>query len=116
MGVTLGSNADEVVAALGRVDGARRIEGGVIYVYSSLGVSLVMTQQFGVKEIALGRTEAGNIEGIKVGDPWSAVTARWGAPAGTAQDGTAFFVRGNWVAYASPRDGAVVLVGMQMNR
>ncbi|HZE94656.1 MAG TPA: M48 family metalloprotease [Gemmatimonadales bacterium] len=116
MGVTLGSNADEVAAAMGRVEDARRVQNGVIYRYPSLGVGILMTQQFGAKEISLARAEVGSIDGIRVGDPWSAVGTRWGAPANVAEDGTAFFVRGNWVAFASQKDGVVDWVGMQMNR
>jgi predicted Zn-dependent protease len=116
MGVTLGSNADEVVAAMGRVEDARRVKSGVLYIYPSLGVAVLMTQQFGAKEISLGRAEAGSVDGIRVGDAWSAVTTRWGAPANVSEDGTAFFVRGNWIAFASQKDGVVEWVGMQDNR
>jgi hypothetical protein len=116
MGVTLGSNSDEVVAAMGRFEDARRVKNGVLYIYPSLGVVVLMTQQFGAKEISLARAEAGSIDGIRVGDPWSTVATRWGAPANVAEDGTAFFVRGNWIAFASQKDGVVEWVGMQDNR
>jgi predicted Zn-dependent protease len=116
MGVTLGSTADEVVAALGRYEEATALPTGFVFAYPSLGVKILMTRQYGATAFGLEQADAGMIDGIRVGEAWSTVATRWGVPGNVAEDGSSYFVRGNWTAFASQKNGVVNWVGMQVNR
>lgn len=116
-GVTLGSTFDEVVAALGRFESASRSGEGVTYRYPESGIGLFLIPRLGVTALSVFERQTGAINGVSVGDPWSSVTAKWGSPAETSESGVAYFNRGTWTAYAKADDtGAVVMVGMKINR
>ncbi len=44
----------------------------------------------------MGSRDAGALDGIRVGDPWSAVRARWGPPAARSE-GSALWLAGRYV-------------------
>jgi predicted Zn-dependent protease len=116
-GITLGSTFDEVVAALGRYDSYSRSGEGVTYRYPQSGIGLFLIPRLGVTALSVFERQTGAINGVSVGDPWSSVTAKWGSPAETSESGVAYFNRGTWTAYAKADDtGAVVMVGMKINR
>lgn len=84
-GFTIG---DAFTAARSHLGGPVRVDtlgGGddppVAFANSAKGITLVMANDGGVGAITVRTREAGVLDGIRVGDPKSAVITRWGPPA-----------------------------------
>jgi len=105
-GVALGASRADVAAALGAPAGVRDVEGGVLLHYPARGLVVGIGTEQRVVLIALTTASAGDIEGVRVGDPTRAARSRWGQPADQS-DGMLVFDRGSWVVIVSEATGVI---------
>ncbi len=96
----VGEKLADGVARLGaptRVDTLQPGSDPVVSVASPrLAVTLIGSRADGVAVLLVGSRDAGALDGIRVGDPWSAVRARWGPPAARSE-GSSLWLAGKYV-------------------
>lgn len=98
-GVALGDSAAAVTRRLGSPDRRDRSMGLVFWEYASRGLSVWWDGDRAVmRAIVLHKPQAGDVEGVRVGDAAAAVRIKWGEPTRVRQDGRFLdYARAAWV-------------------
>ena len=78
--VNLGASATEVVAQLGYPNVTTTYAHYVIWHYTGAGLSVAIHEDYGVIGLFLVTRDAGNLDGVQVGDSFGAAVAAWGTP------------------------------------
>jgi hypothetical protein len=94
-GIALGDTAQHVREVLGKPGHVGKMGVADLFEYPRLGLQVISTTSDGVSIIRLRTPQAGEIDGIKVGDSADVVLSKWGTPS-TGQDRTALFNAGVW--------------------
>ena len=95
-GITLGLPGDSVVRALGPPDSVRDWPRGAIWRYAAKGLTLFVGSHQGVTALQLDTSEAGDIDGVRVGDSIQVARRRWGWPS-ERQDRFLIYGRAGWM-------------------
>ena len=96
-GLRLGVPRAVIDSVLGRPESVRSLGQGVVALgYRSKGISLMYSDADSLAVLYLVTREAGDIGGVRVGDPKDSVVARWGNPT-SVQDNVGLFEVGRWV-------------------
>ena len=104
-GVTLGSSPESVRSGLGAADSTTRRGEVTVSRFEPAGLSIVFSRSRGAVLIELRRPDAGEVDGIRVGEPLRCARARWGFPAERGE-GHQVFWNGEWgVGVELDRDG-----------
>jgi tetratricopeptide (TPR) repeat protein len=112
-GVHLGDKPTAVIKILGVPDDKAAVEGaGVLWRYDRLGIAIGVDPQGGVAFLALLTPAAGDIDGVRVGDPVTAARAKWGNPSEVDQDGSMVFDRGAWMLHVGNEGGVIAMLGI----
>jgi hypothetical protein len=81
---------------LGAPDDSQQIGDGWALKFRNKGLSIVYTQPDGAAIIYLLRRNAGDIGGVRLGDKYDTVLARWGKPTNTGGPNS-LYIAGKWV-------------------
>lgn len=114
-GVELGATRSRVLQALGSPAGGDESY-GVIWRYPARGIALVLDAESGVRLMSLDKREAGEMDGVRVGDAFAQVRARIGEPelsAPTTAGTMHRYERGSWSLAILVREGVVITVTAQ---
>jgi hypothetical protein len=109
-GVSLGATPQIVRTVLGPPDRQEESLGMRFWDYERRGITLIWAErEAGVHGIVASRTEAGDVEGIRVGDREAQVRRKWGAPARVRQGGRFLdFIGATWVLSVELHRGRIV--------
>lgn len=116
-GVRLGTPASQVFRALGRPGSADGDATGVVWRYPDRGVTLLIHPEHGVLVVLLEARDAGEIAGVRVGDPVAAAQRVLGPAAEREHSGNGEmlrFDRGTWSISLIATDSVVRAVGMAL--
>lgn len=115
-GVRLGAPASQVLRALGNPDERDLDSGtGMVWLYESKGLMLIIHPVRGAIAIALESRAAGDVAGVRVGDPLASALRTLGPVAEREKDGTSeavAFDRGTWRIIVAAEDGVVTMVAV----
>lgn len=96
-GLHLGATRARMDSVLGSPSDSQHIAlDGWAYNFRAKGISVIYAALDGASIIYLTRRDAGDIGGVRLGDPKTAVLARWGQPT-TAGGPNSLYVAGKWV-------------------
>ncbi|HWP36035.1 MAG TPA: hypothetical protein VNL18_00635 [Gemmatimonadales bacterium] len=111
-GISLGMTAEQTRGAVGRADRESESLGMRFWEYSRRGVTVIWKEgEAGVHGIVASRPAAGQVSGVKIGDPEVELRNTWGTPARERQSGRFLdFIGAGWVLSAELRDGKVVQI------
>jgi len=109
-GVALGSTPQSVRTVLGPPDRQEASLGLRFWGYERRGITLIWRDgEAGVHGIVASRSEAGDVEGVRVGDRESDMRRKLGEPARVRQGGRFLdWVGANWVLSVELHEGRVV--------
>jgi len=109
-GVSLGSTPQSVRSVLGSPDRQQESLGLRFWDYEQRGITLIWREgESGVHGIVASRAEAGDVEGVRVGDRERELRGKLGAPARVRQGGRFLdFIGASWVLSIEVRRGRVV--------
>jgi hypothetical protein len=93
-GISLRDSEQHALDVLGPPDEATQTAAGEVLEYAARGLEVTATPQ-GVSAIRLRTPDAGEIGGIRVGNPARDVILKWGVPRG-GEGRTAIFGNGEW--------------------
>ena len=117
-GIALGDSVPGVLRALGQPDRRQESLGFRFWDYRSRAMSLTWDRTDDrVHVVVVSDSMAGAVDGVRVGDPATAVARRWGSPARVRAHGRFLdFVRRGWTCTAEVRDGRVAEITMTLAR
>jgi len=109
-GVSLGTTPQGVRSVLGPPDRQQESLGMQFWDYEQRGITLIWREgESGVHGIVASRAEAGDVEGVRVGDRAGEMRGKLGAPARVRQGGRFLdFIGASWVLSIEVRRGRVV--------
>lgn len=81
----------------------------VLLQYGQKGVNIVIDNTQTVIAISVLERSLGKVDGVRVGDPYSAVMERWGRSVASGR-GMALYDRGTWAAGITTENGVVSAV------
>ena len=96
-GLSLGAPRARIDSVLGRPESIKSLSPGVdLLRYPSHGLAVMYSQADSLAVLYLATRDAGEIGGIRVGDPKDSVVARWGSPTET-EENVGLYLVGRWV-------------------
>ena len=104
-GIALGDSKATVFAALGPPDDREDQRNGAFWRYRAKGLTLAISDDDGVSLVRLGTREAGEVEGVRVGDSTAVALSRWGR--GRRWGDVIQSVRDGWLVTARERHGLI---------
>lgn len=118
VGIALGDSAGAVLHLLGAPDRRQESLGLRFWDFSTRGVSLTIDKADDrVHVIILTNSEAGAIDGVRVGDPAMSVRPHWGSPARVREHGRFLdFIRRGWTCTAELQRSSVVEITLTLAR
>ena len=116
-GVRLGTPGSQVLRALGPPESGESGEAGVVWTYESRGLTLLIHPAEGVQVVMLSTPAAGDVAGVRVGDPVPAVLRILGPSTERERHGDAGrevmrFARGSWSILVTAAEGVTKAVAI----
>lgn len=116
LGLHIGDSRAKLDAVMGRPEGTQVLGDGVVALSYRHGTVVVTWARLdGVATIDLKSSDAGDIAGIKVGDPIDALVAKWGSPP-QGQGNVGLWVFGAWAVVVRSDDAGKRIVMLSLGR